>query len=322
MADRLPLVSIITPTYNRADYLEETIQSVLRQDYSNLEYIVIDDGSTDHTADVLKKYVDRLTAHFQANLGEARTVNRGLAMAKGDFIGVVNSDDPILPGLVKAAVSCLQSDPKLLVAYPDWVMVDAQGRPLQTINVYDFDYLNMLRWHHCVPGPGAIFRREAIELERGRDEQYRYVGDFDFWLRVGLHGPFARIPQVLATFRHHATSASISSRGLLMAQEHIRLLDNLYRRQDLPPGARTVRREAYSAAHYIAAIQCLPKQRRHAAMYFMRSYLYHRGSRPNGLPRASTTNLIKLLMAEQLRLRLRRAYCASVGRFRGAALGK
>lgn len=104
------LVTIITPTYNRASYLDETIKSVLRQNYSKIDYIVIDDGSTDNTQDVLAKYLDKITCVHQSNIGETRTVNKGIAMAKGEIICIVNSDDPLLPGAIEKAVKTLKKN--------------------------------------------------------------------------------------------------------------------------------------------------------------------------------------------------------------------
>src|SRR4051812_39582335 len=106
-----PLVTVITPTYNRADYLPETIASVLGQDYVNFEYIVLDDGSKDDTVSLLKRYDGRLTWYTHPNMGEARTVNKGWGMARGDFVVTVNSDDPVRPGLLRAGAEFLQARP-------------------------------------------------------------------------------------------------------------------------------------------------------------------------------------------------------------------
>ncbi len=280
-----PLVTIITPTYNRADYLPEVIDSVLSQDYPNIEYIVLDDGSTDNTVEILRSYGDRLHWESHPNMGEANTVNKGWSMAPGEIVATVNSDDPILPGLVQASVEAMQANPDLLVVYPDWNMINEKSEVIQTIETYDYNYIDMLRWHHCVPGPGAFIRRRAFELEGMRDPQYKYVGDFEYWLRLGLHGPFARIPRELATFRFHASSASNAKKGTVMAQEHIRMMDKFFGRHDIPASAKKVKAEAYSAANYIAAVQCLDI-RAEARKYFIKSILLHRNSFPNGLPRS------------------------------------
>ena len=281
----LPLVTIITPTYNRADYLRGVVDSVLSQDDPTIEYIVLDDGSTDDTQTLLAEYNGRLKWESHANMGEARTVNKGFSLASGEIVAVINSDDPAMPGLVSAMMNYMTAHPDVLVVYPDWVMIDAQDNPIQTMKTYDYNYLEMLRWHHCKPGPGTFIRRNAFDLAGVRDTDFRFVGDFEFWLRVGLFGAFARLPQTLATFRFHAGSASNASKGLVMAEEHIRMLDKYFARTDLTPQIRSTKREAYSAANYIAAIQCM-SDRSAARRYFLKSIMLHLNSRPNGLPRS------------------------------------
>lgn len=271
----LPLVSIITPAYNRASLLSETIESVLNQDYPNIEYIVLDDGSTDNTHQILEKYNNRLKWESHANMGETRTVNKGLGMSQGELVSVVNSDDPILPGLVERAVEFMESNPEVLVAYPDWVMIDGKSQPIRLVETYEYNYLKMLRWHHCFPGPGTFIRRRAFELEGMRDPRYKYVADFEFWVRLGLHGPFARIPHTLATFRVHQDSASQSQQGMYMAAEHIQMMEGFYGRPDLPLHVQRVRREAFSAAHYVAGLVSMSSDLPIARKYFLKSLTLH-----------------------------------------------
>jgi glycosyltransferase involved in cell wall biosynthesis len=249
----VPLVSIITPAYNRASYLVETIESVLLQDYPRIEYIVLDDGSKDNTLDVLKRYDGRITWETHPNMGETKTVNKGFSMAHGDIVAVVNSDDPLLPGAISAAVGFMQSHPYVLVAYPDWNFIDAASKTMSHVQVREYDYSYMVSHHHCTPGPGAFIRRRAFELTKMRDAEFKYVADFEYWLRLGLYGPFARIPRTLATFRVHADSASVAAKGQAMATEHIRLMCTFYSRGDLPRAILRVRAEAFCWAHLVAA---------------------------------------------------------------------
>jgi glycosyltransferase involved in cell wall biosynthesis len=252
MAD--PVVSIVTAAYNAAPYIEETIESVLEQDYPRLEYIVLDDGSTDETPELLRRYEGRLRLEHHSNMGEALTVNKGFALSTGELVGIVSADDPLLPGIVSAMVERFRDDPEVLVVYPDWEMIDDQGRVIQRIETYDYSYRNMVRWHHCFPGPGTFIRRSVVEALGGRDPTFRYVGDYDFWLNAGLLGPFARLPKTLARYRHHAASASVGQLGEQMAREHIELTDKLFARSDLPREIRNLHREAYSSAHWIAGV--------------------------------------------------------------------
>lgn len=270
----LPLVSVITPAYNSASFLDETIQSVLNQDYPRIEYIVLDDGSTDDTLNVIKKYEEKIRWESHKNVGETRTVNKGFSMARGEIIGVVNSDDPLLPDAIRTVVECMMADPRLLVVYPDWYMIDKDGKIIRHIKTFEYNYINMIRWHHCIPGPGSFFRREVVEKLQGRDIQFRYVADYDFWLRAGLLGPFARIPVTLATFRVHPDSASVSQKGELMAKEHILLIDKIYSLPNLPAEVLKVKREAYSSANYIAGVVFGDKAHGIKREYYKRALRY------------------------------------------------
>ncbi len=272
---KYPLVTVITPTYNRADYLSETIESVLSQDYPNIEYIVLDDGSTDNTLEVLEKYKGRLLWKSHPNMGETCTVNKGIGMAQGEYVVIVNSDDPILPGLVKEAVTFLEAHPNILVAYPDWIKVDAQGNPIQEVRLPEYDYHEMLRCHQCQPGPGAFIRKRAFLFVEGRNPNYRYVADFGFWLHLGLYGPFAHIPKVLATWRSHSGGATQACQSLAMAKEHITLIEDLFSRADLRRDVRQLRGQALSAAYYDAARMCLSTARAMARRYFLKCLQYY-----------------------------------------------
>jgi glycosyltransferase involved in cell wall biosynthesis len=259
---RDPLVTVIIPAYNRAQYLDECIQSALTQDYAHLECIVLDDGSTDNTREVLDCYQGRIVWESHPNMGEQRTVNKGFGLARGEYITVLSSDDKLLPGAIRAAVDLLQARPEVLVAYPIYCYIDPCSQYLHDEQIPDHDYAGiMVGQHFCYVGGGAVFRRRVVELTGGRDPSFKYVGDFDFWLRLGLHGPFARISQTLAAIRVHPDSASVSLRGQAMAEEHIRLMRKYYARPDLPIEIRQVRSKAFSHARFHAGRTCAPRSR-------------------------------------------------------------
>jgi glycosyltransferase involved in cell wall biosynthesis len=270
----LPLVSIITPAYNRASYLDETIRSVLEQDYPSIEYIVLDDGSTDNTREVLEKYTGRLICETHPNMGEHRTVNKGWSMSHGEIVGVLSSDDTLLPGAISTVVAFMQRRPDILVAYTDWNNVGPDSEFISHVQVPEYDYLFMLKCYAGIVGPGALMRRKAFELAGMRDPSFTWVADLEYWLRLGLYGKFAHIPVTLATYRLHPGSAWASGGGKTMADEHIRVLDKLYSRPDLPPEVRKVRKKAYSSAHSCAAATA-GAARWEARKHCLRSFLYH-----------------------------------------------
>ena len=292
----LPLVTIITPTYNRADLLPETINSIISQDYPNIEYIVLDDGSTDRTQELLRGYGDALHWVHHPNMGQPRTVNRGLEMARGEIIGLVSSDDPLLPGAISALVQVLQEHPDVLVVYPDWDVIDEHGDVLSHIDTFEYSYVDMVRFHHTYPGPCTLFRRSVVEQIGGYDPTLRFTPDYDFFLRAGLLGPFRRVPRTLATYRFHATTITQSERGIEMAREHIRVIDMLYERDNLPPEVLAVKLEAYRNAHYLAGFVCrlnLPPDERFSYTDALFPTVPSSAPTPAGRSRAATEQLLR-----------------------------
>src|SRR5262249_28967188 len=166
------------------------------------------DGSQDETRSILSKYGGQINIVSHTNIGEARTVNRGVELATHDIICVVNSDDPVLPGLLRQAGQLFGHDPDLSAVYPDWLWMDSNGRTVKKVITHEFDLKIMLEQHFCIPGPGALFRRSHVSTEPVRDPERRSSADFDLWLRLGLRGKVRRIPATLATWRQHASSTS------------------------------------------------------------------------------------------------------------------
>lgn len=251
---KYPLVTIITPTYNRAPFLEETILSVLNQDYPKIEYIVLDDGSTDETAKVIEKYKEKIVWVFHKNIGEVKTVNKGFLLARGEIISIVNSDDPLLPGAISKIVKFMTDNPEIIVVYPDWVKIDEKGKEIERVTTPEYNYQYMLSAHDNVAGPGTFFKKTILNKLKGRDFQFTYVSDYDFWLRAGLIGEFARFPEILATSRVHSDQATIKNKGFAMAMEHIRVINKIFSLSNLPSNIKKNKYKAYEKACEAARI--------------------------------------------------------------------
>ncbi|MDL5032884.1 glycosyltransferase family 2 protein [Pelomonas sp. APW6] len=218
-----PRVTLVTPVYNQAEYLAATIESVLAQDYAALEYLVIDDGSSDDSLAVARRYEQshpgRLRVIAQANIGQAATLNKGWAMATGEILAYLSSDDCLLPGAIGRMVEALQSHPRAAVAYCDFWLIDAQGGRLREVRTEDFDADRLRVDLVCQPGPGAFFRREVFTRQGGWRAELRQVPDFEFWLRASREGDFIRVPQALAEYRIHEGSASFRAMPPARAEE-------------------------------------------------------------------------------------------------------
>lgn len=246
---RRPLVSIVTPSYNQARFLEETIRSVLEQDYPNLEYIVVD-GSTDESPRIIERYADRLAWwREQEDAGQVAAINRGLGRARGELLGWLNSDDCLLPGAVSAVVAAFEEDPEALLVYGDNVLTDEASQELGRLPARDLDVPRALRtFANPVPQPGSLFRRRALELAGPLNERGFYYFDFEFVLALGLAGTVRRIPHTLATYRLHPGSKTVSA-AAGKAADGIRLYDEFFAQDRLPAEVRAVEREARAYAY-------------------------------------------------------------------------
>lgn len=245
-----PLVSVVIPAYNHGDFLDASISSVLGQDYARTELIVIDDGSTDNTGEVLKKYAGRFHFESQANAGQVATLNRGWQMSRGEILAYLSADDLLLPNAVSRAVTCLTRNPDAVLAYCDFNLIDPHSQVVRRVTTAEFDYGIMVSELLCFPGPGAFFRRSAFEMVGGWDRQFRQMPDFEYWLRLGLCGRFVRIPAVLAAFRVHPGSQTFSSQN---PNEAVRIVRQYFARTDLPSQIKALESKATSNAHLLSA---------------------------------------------------------------------
>lgn len=244
-----PLVSIVTPSFNQARFLEETISSVFEQTYPNLEYIVVDGGSTDESVAILRRHSDRFAWWTsESDTGQAAALNKAFERARGDILGWICSDDTLLPGAVARVVAELERDPAAQLVYGEALFVDEHGHALFPLEPRPFDVEAMVRscQNHVVQ-PGSLFRREAFELAGRFAEDAHYLFDFEFVLRLALAGgKVSSIGDRLATYRVHRESKS-GSGSLLKARDYVRLADRFLAGSSLPSAERG-RASAYLAA--------------------------------------------------------------------------
>lgn len=253
MSKDLPLVSIIIPAYNLAHYLEAAIQSVLSQDYPNVELIVLDDGSTDDTRKVLERYTGRFYWETHRNMGQAETINKGWRMSKGSILAYLSPDDTMAPTAVSKSVEHLLANPDVVLTYCDYNLIDARSQVVRRVYAPDFDYHNMVTKLTCPPGPGAFLRREAFEATGGWNSLFKQVPDYEYWLRLGLQGTFIRIPEVLASFRVHSKSQTFAVASEQESEEYVQVIRGYYKSQAVPAEVLAAKDEALSNAYVYTA---------------------------------------------------------------------
>jgi len=210
----LPKLSIITPSFNQAEYLEQTILSVLQQNYEALEFIIIDGGSTDGSREVISKYENQLAYSVsEKDRGQAHALNKGLERATGEIVGYLNSDDLYLPGAFAAVVNYLREHPECEWLCGDTLMF-GEGRKDEVVSAdVPRSAAHALSWAYTAPQPGMFWKREL--LSEGFDEQWRYCFDHELYVRLLLAGhKCEHLPVTVAAYRLHATSKTVAEGDL------------------------------------------------------------------------------------------------------------
>lgn len=212
MDDIKPLVTIVTPSYNQASFLARTMESVFAQDYPNIEYIVIDGGSTDGSVELLEKHADRLAYWAsEPDSGQTEAINKGFARANGDILAWINSDDTYQPGAVAEAVAYLVAHPEVGMVYGDAHFIDEQDRVIGRFPAAQTDYQRLRRGYVHIPQQAAFWRASAWQQVGPLDERLYFAMDYYLWLRIAEHYPIRYLPGASwANFRLHSDSKTIA----------------------------------------------------------------------------------------------------------------
>src|SRR5579863_7933064 len=206
-----PLVSIVTPSYNMARFLEETIQSVLSQDYPHIEYIVMDGGSTDGSLDILRKYEGRLRYESGPDRGQTDAINKGFLQSRGRVFAFLCADDTYLPGAVGKAVSHLLANPGHAGIYGEGYLTDENGMNLGRYPTRAFD-ADLLKDECFICQPAAFLWREAFADVGMMNVNLRCGLDYDLWIRLAKHHTLLKVDDYLATSRMHRGAKTLSER--------------------------------------------------------------------------------------------------------------
>jgi glycosyltransferase involved in cell wall biosynthesis len=206
-----PAISIVTPSFNQAKFIERTIRSVLDQEIGALEYFIADGGSIDGTLEVIRKYDDRLSYVSEKDNGQAAAVNKGIHATTGDIIGWLNSDDIYYPGTLSTVVDYFARHPETEVVYGEANHIDENDAVLEPYYAEDWNY-ERLKEVCFLCQPAVFFRRRIVDEAGLLDEALHYCMDYDYWLRLGKRTPFARIRKGFAGSRMYRENKTLGSR--------------------------------------------------------------------------------------------------------------
>lgn len=271
----VPRVSVLLPTYNRAAYVGQAIKSALDQTYADLEVVVVDDGSTDNTVEMVRSFTDgRVRFIRQDNKGISGALNTAFRASRGRYVAILNSDDLWLPELLEEEVPVLEANPDIGLVYARAQAMDTLGRPLGQVlgapEKYRGQTFASLLYGDHVCGVTAAFRRELAEQVGLWDESLVANEDWDMWLRLSLVCRFRFVDRVLARFRiHPGNITGASHRFVQLSLDRVRILDKVFSRHDLPPGSLSMKPLAYRNVYVDVGLRWLSVGKwRDALRYF------------------------------------------------------
>jgi glycosyltransferase involved in cell wall biosynthesis len=244
-------ISIITPSFNQAAYIEETIRSIMHQDHDDLEHIVIDGGSTDETVAVLKKYA-HLRWVSEKDSGQSNAINKGFRKSTGDIVAWLNSDDYYEANIFGEIVRYFETHADCMMLYGDITFVDTAGKTLFRAVGETIDLESLIACPDIVRQPSFFWRREVVDEVGGVDENLSLVMDFDFILRIARRHRFHYLARNLSFYRYYETNKSLS-----MVRRQVREMFRVYRKNGVPLTPRILRFLAAKYAYSYGAVRSL-----------------------------------------------------------------
>lgn len=240
----LPLVSIVTPSYNQGRFIEETIVSVITQDYPCIEYIVMDGGSNDQTLDILRNYTGQVAWYSERDRGQSAAINKGLRLAKGEILAYLNSDDTYLPGAITRAVHYLTvENPDLPFVYGEGYHITAEGSIIERYPTEPFNFGRLVETCYICQ-PTTFWKRDVMDTIGLFNENLHFALDYEYWIRIAKqYGTLGYLPEYLANSRLYQETKTLSKQ-FEANEERLNVIRDQFGKGNIPPAL------IYAYAHY------------------------------------------------------------------------
>jgi len=237
-----PKISIVTPSLNQGQFIEETIRSVLLQGYPDLEYIIIDGGSNDGSVEIIKKYEKWLTYWIsETDHGQANAINKGFKIATGEVVAWLNSDDFYMPEALSRVSNLFKANTDVDMIYGDLMEIHEETGISREIKAREFSHADQVCWS-LIPQPTCFWRSSLINKVGYLDESYHYIFDLEYWIRAGYHAKIKHFSILLACFRVHA-DAKTQEKNRRSTHEGISMYEKLFSDPHIPHYIKKLKRK-------------------------------------------------------------------------------
>ncbi len=249
-----PKISVVTPSFNQAQFIEETIRSVLLQGYPNLEYIIMDGGSTDGSAEIIRKYGPWLSFWVsEPDNGQSDAINKGWHRSSGEILAWLNSDDTYEMGALQKTANFMLENYDIGMLYGDCNIIDENGQVTNKAPAKDFDLKSLVCNEWFIPQQSSFIRRKVIQETGDVNEELHLVMDWEYWLRIALKEfKVSYFPETLANFRQYGEAKTFDKTDV-SSEEKFSVLNSLFNNDDILPKISSFKNKAYAHVHKYAS---------------------------------------------------------------------
>ena len=264
MKPKFPRISIITPSYNQGQFLEETIRSVLLQDYPAIEYIIIDGGSTDNSQAIIEKYKKKLAwSVSETDSGQADAINKGLKKATGEFVAWLNSDDIYTENAISSAVEKLKSNPDCGMVFSNVLSINSESSIFNTMQYGDWGMRELMEFK-IIGQPGVFMRRKALDDVGSLEPNFHYLMDIHLWLKIASKFPIKHVDEFWAAARFHPAAKNTLG-SAKYGEEAFRIYEWMGKQPDFMPLFQKNKKKIEAGAYLLKARYLLDSKKDWAA---------------------------------------------------------